>query len=178
MDQDVAAAHGDLGNREGAHGILTQVVLIAEGGLFIGVQHLIGGGTVALLNGNLVLHDGVVALTDAADRPVDPASNGIVSGTALADIDVRLTGVIDRLVGGDDRGGTGEAQLDLLAHGIGHGAVGGGDGDAAGDGSEGGFELRSNVRLILSMAKKPVLGFVAQFLRMVSPLVPAWRATE
>ena len=148
VDQDVAAAHGDLGNREGAHGVLAQVVLIAEGGAFIGIQHLTGGGIAALLNGDLVLHDGVVALADAADRPVDPASVNIIGGAALADIDVRVTGVIDHLVGGDDRGGTGEAQLDLVAHGIGHGAIGRGDGDAAGDGLKGGGELLLHVVIL------------------------------
>ena len=71
MNENHTTANGDLRNRELAVSIFAEVVRIVESRYAVGVENLSGCGAVVFENADLVLHDGVVALTNAADVPTD-----------------------------------------------------------------------------------------------------------
>ena len=66
MNKYPAAADGDLRSRELAVNIFAEVVRIVEKRCAVGVETFPCCGAVAFENADLVLHDGVVALTNAA----------------------------------------------------------------------------------------------------------------
>ena len=145
MNKYRAAANGDLRNREIADSVIAEVVNVAEGRPLVRVKNIAGGGIIAVTDADFVFHDGVVALTNAADGPADGAVLGVIGRRTLADVNVRIAGIVNCLVGGDNGSGAAEAELNMFAHGIVNNAVTCSDRNAARNGCESGGQLFLNI---------------------------------
>ena len=145
MNKYHAAADGDPRNRELAVSIFAEVILIVESCYAVGVENLSGCGAVAFENADLVHHDRVVALTNAADGPADGTGCRVINRAALADINIRIAGIVNCLVGGDNGSGAAEAELNMFAHGVVNNAVTCSDRNAACNGRESGGQLFFNI---------------------------------
>ena len=131
VNEQLAAAHGDLGLREFGFGITAEVVDVGEGGLLIREKRFTSGRVTTGLDGDPVLHDGLILLADVADRPVNGAGRGVIGGRALTDVDVGVACSIDGHIGRDDGRGVLEDKLNFVTHRVGDGAGAGRNGNAA-----------------------------------------------
>ena len=131
VHEQLAAAHGDLGLREFGFGITAEVVDVREGGLLIREKRFTSGRVITGLDGDPVLHDGLILLADVADRPENGAGRGVIGGRALTDVDVGVACSIDGHIGRDDGRGVLEDKLNVVTHRVGDGAGTGRNGNAA-----------------------------------------------
>ena len=131
VHEQLAAAHGDLGLRKFGFGIAAEVVDVGEGGLLIREKRFARGRVTTGLDGDPVLHDGLILLADVADRPVNGACRGVIGGRALTDVDVGVACSIDGHIGRDDGRGVLEDKLNFVTHRVGDGAGTGRNGNAA-----------------------------------------------
>ena len=145
MNKYRAAANGDLRNREIADSVLAEVVLIAESCSAVGVENLVGGGIIVVKDADFVFHDGVVALTNAADGPADGAGLGVICRRTLADVNVRIAGGVNTQIGSDNGSFAAEVELNMFAHGVVDNAVTCSDRNAARNGCESGGQLFRNI---------------------------------
>ena len=102
-----------------------------EGGLLIREKRFTSGRVITGLDGDPVLHDGLILLADVADRPVNGAGRGVIGGRALTDVDVCVARIIDGHIGRDDGRGVLEDKLNVVTHRVGDGAGAGRNGNAA-----------------------------------------------
>ena len=131
VHEQLTAAHGDLGLRKFGFGIAAEVVDVREDGLLICEKRFTSGRVITGLDGDPVLHDGLILLADIADRPVNGAGRGVIGGRALTDVDVGVARSIDGHIGRDDGRGVLEDKLNFVTHRVGDGAGTGRNGNAA-----------------------------------------------
>ena len=71
VNEQLAAAHGDLGLRKFGFGITAEVVDVGEGGLLIREKRYACGRVITGLDGDPVLHDGLILLADEVAIPLN-----------------------------------------------------------------------------------------------------------
>ena len=145
MNENHTAANVNLRNREIADSVIAEVILIAESCSAVGVENLVGGGIIAVTDADFVFHDRVVALANIADGPADCAGCGVIGRRTLADINIRIAGIINCLVGGDNGSGAAEVELNMFAHGVVNNALTRCDCNAARNGLESRCQLLFNI---------------------------------
>ena len=148
MNKNLSAADGNLRFRKVPDDLFILIVGICEFCPLVGKKGFVGGGVISLFDLYSVFKSRVVSFIYVADVPVYPAVSRVIGRSALADVNIGVSCVINGFIGGDNRRAAAESKVDFFAHGVVYNAVLRRDGNAARNAGERFGQLARNVGFV------------------------------